>query len=73
MRDLSKFLPTADMQADFEKIQRLSPEERAMFQEERARKMESMPGEEREAFVDSTREGFVRLRMNCRMLNLLWN
>ena len=44
MRDLSKFLPTADMQADFEKFQSLSPEERAMFQEERARKMESMPG-----------------------------
>ena len=47
MRDLSKFLPTADMQADFEKFQSLSPEERAMFQEERARKMESMPGENR--------------------------
>ena len=62
MRDLSKFLPTADMQADFEKFQSLSPEERAMFQEERARKMESMPGEEREAFVDSTREGLRAIK-----------
>ena len=62
MRDLSKFLPTADMQADFEKFQSLSTEERAMFQEERARKMESMPGEEREAFVDSTREGLRAIK-----------
>ena len=60
MRDLSKFLPTADMQADFEKFQSLSPEERAMFQEERARKILLV-------------KDYVRLRMNCRMLNLLWN
>ena len=33
-----------------------------MFQEERARKMESMPGEEREAFVDSTREGLRAIK-----------
>lgn len=70
MRDLSKFLPTADMQADFEKFQSLSPEERAMFQEERARKMESMPGEELSILLV---KDYVRLRMNCRMLNLLWN
>ena len=40
MRDLSKFLPTADMQADFEKFQSLSPEERHMFQEDRDLKNE---------------------------------
>lgn len=33
MEDLSKFLPTADMQADFELFKNMTPEERAMFQE----------------------------------------
>ena len=73
MRDLSKFLPTADMQADFEKFQSLSPEERAMFQEERARKMESMPGKNVRLLSILLVKDYVRLRMNCRMLNLLWN
>ena len=66
MRDLSKFLPTADMQADFEKFQSLSPEERAMFQEERARKNVRL-------LSILLVKDYVRLRMNCRMLNLLWN
>lgn len=56
MRDLSKFLPTEDMQADFEKFKSMSPEERVAFQEERARRMDSMSEDERKVFADSTRE-----------------
>lgn len=54
MKDLSKFLPTDDMQADFEKFKRMSPEERAVFQEERARKVEAMSKDEQAAFVKAT-------------------
>ena len=39
--ELSKFLPTADMQADFELFKNMTPEERAMFQEKRAQKIEA--------------------------------
>lgn len=34
--ELSKFLPTADMQADFELFKNMTPKGRAMFQENRA-------------------------------------
>lgn len=56
MKDLSKFLPTDDMQADFEKFKRMSPEERVVFQEERARKVEAMPKAEQAAFVKATQQ-----------------
>ena len=45
--ELSKFLPTADMQADFELFKNMTPKERAMFQEKRAQKIEAMPGDEK--------------------------
>ena len=62
MSDLSKFLPTEDMQADFEKFKSMSPEERVAFQEERACRMDSMSEDERKAFADSTREGLRAIK-----------
>ena len=38
MENLSKYLPTAEMLEDFKKFKSMTPEERTVFQEERARK-----------------------------------
>lgn len=62
MKDLSKFLPTTDMQADFEKFKRMSPEERTAFQEERAQQVEAMSGDDRTAFIENTHKGLGAIK-----------
>lgn len=62
MKDLSKFLPTTDMQADFEKFKRMLPEERTAFQEERAQQVEAMSGDDRTAFIENTHKGLGAIR-----------
>ena len=62
MRDLLKFLSAEDMRADFEKFKSMSLEERIIFQEERACRMDSMSEDERKAFADSTREGLCAIK-----------
>lgn len=62
MKDLSKFLPTTGMQADFEKFKSMSPEERTAFQEERAQQVEAMSEDERIAFIENTRKGLGAIK-----------
>lgn len=62
MKDLSKFLPTTDMQADFEKFKRMSPEERTVFQEERAQQVEAMSGNDRATFIENTHKGLGAIK-----------
>ncbi|RHJ91102.1 DUF5053 domain-containing protein [Parabacteroides bouchesdurhonensis] len=62
MGDLSKFLPTQDMMSDFEKFKNMSPEERVVFQEERARKVDAMSSEERTSFVNATHKGLKTIK-----------
>lgn len=62
MKDVSKFLPTTDMQADFEKFKRMSPEERTAFQEERAQQVEAMSGDDRTAFIENTHKGLGAIK-----------
>ena len=62
MKDLSKFLPTDDMRADFEKFKSMSPKERAAFQEERTRKVEALPEDEQAAFIKATHQGLVAIK-----------
>ncbi|WP_102408034.1 DUF5053 domain-containing protein [Parabacteroides bouchesdurhonensis] len=62
MGDLSKFLPTQDMMSDFEKFKNMSPEERVVFQEERARKVDAMSSEERTSFVNATYKGLKTIK-----------
>lgn len=62
MKDISKFLPTADMQVDFEKYKNMSSEERIAFQEERARKVEAMSEDEKVAFIKNTHKGLDAIK-----------
>lgn len=62
MKDLSRFLPTDDMLADFEKYKNMSPEERAAFQEERARKIEAMSDDDKVAYKKSTHKGLGAIK-----------
>lgn len=62
MKDLSKFLPTTDMQDDFEKFKRMSPEERTVFQEERSQQVEAMSGNDRAAFIENTHKGLRAIK-----------
>lgn len=70
MKDLSKYLPTGDMLADFEKFKAMTPEERAMFQEERARKVESMSDNERHTFTDATKKGLSAIKGDLQDMKL---
>lgn len=62
MNGLSKFLPTDDMLSDFERFKRMSPEERAVFQEERAREVEAMSSDDKAAFIQATHEGIGAIK-----------
>lgn len=58
MKDLSRFLPTPEMQAEFEKYKSLqTEEERAVFQEQRAQRIEALPTAEREAYIKASKQG----------------
>ena len=70
MEDLSKFLPTADMQADFELFKNMTPKERAMFQEKRAQKIEAMPGDEKMIFTEATEKGLKAIKSELQDVKL---
>lgn len=58
MKTPSKFLPTAEMQAEFEQYKILkTDDERAVFQENRAKRLESLPDKEREEYFLASGEG----------------
>ena len=51
--DTSKFLPTPELQAEFERFKRLQTDnEKRKFQEERQAKLDAMTEEEREAYLN---------------------
>jgi hypothetical protein len=52
--DFTKYLPTPQMQADFETYRKLSPEERVQFMEERDKRILSGTPEEQAAFEADT-------------------
>ncbi len=68
--ELSKFLPTADMQADFELFKNMTPKERAMFQEKRAQKIEAMPGDEKMIFTEATEKGLKAIKSELQDVKL---
>lgn len=70
MKDLSKYLPTGDMLADFEKFKGMSSEERIAFQEERARRVESMSDNERHIFIDTTKKGLGAIKSDLQDIKL---
>jgi hypothetical protein len=58
MKKLSKYLPLAEMQAEFEQYKKLKTEaERSAFQEERAKRLEKIPDNERTAYVKAANVG----------------
>lgn len=70
MENLSKYLPTAEMLEDFKKFKSMTPEERTVFQEERARKIEAMPAEDRKTFTDATKEGLDAVKSDLQDVKL---
>lgn len=70
MKDLSNYLPTHDMLADFEKFKTMSPEERVAFQEERALKIEAMLASEKQTFVDATKKGMDAIKGDLQDIKL---
>ncbi|MDD2954542.1 MAG: DUF5053 domain-containing protein [Parabacteroides sp.] len=69
MTDITKALPTQEMQEEFERFKRMSPEERRAFQEERARKAETLTPEERASFKQSTHEGLEAIKEGLSEIN----
>jgi len=58
MKKTSKFLPTADMQAEFEQYKNLKTEaERLEFQENRAQRLESLSNSDREFYIHASLSG----------------
>ncbi len=58
MKKISKFLPTAEMQAEFEQYKNLTTEaERIEFQENRAQRLESLSDSDRESYVHASLNG----------------
>jgi hypothetical protein len=58
MEKQSKFLPTAEMQAEFEQYKKLKTEaERSEFQENRAKRIEKLPVTERNSYVSTSLVG----------------
>jgi len=58
MKKISEYLPTAEMQAEFEQYKRLKTEaERSEFQENRAIRLEVLPDKERASYIKSSNTG----------------
>lgn len=70
MEDLSKYLPTADMVADFELFKNMTPEERVTFQEERAQKIEAMSADEKKTFTEVTEKGLKVIKSELQEVKL---
>ncbi|MDR1161878.1 MAG: hypothetical protein LBK45_06015 [Tannerellaceae bacterium] len=60
--DFTKYLPSPEMQADFETYRKLSPEERKQFQKERARRIKSGTPEEQAAFEADTMKSLKAIK-----------
>lgn len=70
MEDLSKYLPTTDMQVEFEKYKNMTPEERATFQEERARTIEAMSVKDKKKFTSATKKGLNVIKSDLQDVKL---
>lgn len=55
--DLSKYLPTAEMQEEFEKFKALSEKERVEFQRKREQRIDNMTEEERNVYLQDASAG----------------
>jgi translation initiation factor IF-2 len=68
--DFSKYLPSPEMQADFETYKKLSPEERIQFQEERAKRIKSGTPEELAAFKADTKKSLTAIKERLDEINM---
>ena len=60
MKKLSKYLPSAEMQAEFEQYKKLKTEaERSAFQENRAKRLEKLSDVERASYVKASNAGLL--------------
>lgn len=70
MNHITKFLPTEEMRSDFERFKQMTPAEREQFQEERAKKIETMTASEKETFFAATRKGLLATKETLQEMNL---
>jgi hypothetical protein len=68
--DLSTYLPSPEMQADFEAYKNMSPAERERFQEERARKYELMTPEKQAVFKTDTKKSLIAIKERLDEINM---
>lgn len=58
MKKLAKYLPTDEMQAEFEQYRKLKTEaERSEFQENRAKRLEELPDTKRASYIEAANTG----------------
>ncbi|MDH6311411.1 hypothetical protein M2137_000161 [Parabacteroides sp. PFB2-10] len=70
MKTISTFLPTGEMQADFETYKNMSPAEREHFQNKRAERVESMTADEKQAFLSDTKKGLSAIKEELQGINI---
>lgn len=70
MNDLSKYLLTDDMLADFEKFKNMTLEERMVFQEERSQKVEAMSDKEKQIFFETTKKSLNAIKNDLQSIKL---
>jgi hypothetical protein len=68
--DFSKYLPTPEMQADFEMYKKLPPEERKQFLKERNERILSKTPEELAAFRADTMKSLKAIRDRLDEINM---
>jgi hypothetical protein len=68
--DFTKYLPSPEMQADFETYKKLSPEERVQFQKERAKRIKAGTPEELAAFKADTKKSLIAIRERLDEINM---
>jgi translation initiation factor IF-2 len=68
--DFSKYLPSPEMQADFETYKKLAPEERIQFQEERAKRIKSGTPEEQATFKADTKKSLIAIKERLNEINM---
>ena len=56
--DLSMYLPTGELQMEFEEFRKLqSEEERQIFKQERLKRFETKTGDEKKAYIENSQKG----------------
>jgi translation initiation factor IF-2 len=68
--DFSNYLPSPEMQADFETYKKLTPEERIQFQEERAKRIKSGTPEEQATFKADTKKSLIAIKERLNEINM---